>query len=118
MLSLPFADLILLSNACSIAVIVSTLLAIKFLGEKFIWQYDLPALFMICVGSMLTIRQSNLRSESIDYEMAVQMIFSFRTASIILIVIIFAPFTLFVRRRFLKKLEDFARSAHEWKSTQ
>ena len=56
---LPFADLVLLASNSATAIIASSVIAICVLGEKFIWKYDLTALFLIILGNTLTIVQSN-----------------------------------------------------------
>ena len=56
---LPFADLVLLASNSATAIIASSLLAICILGEKFVWKYDLTAIFLIIIGNTLTIVLSN-----------------------------------------------------------
>lgn len=104
-IALPFADLILLSNACSISLVFSTLLAIKFLNEKFVWQYDLTAIVLICTGSMLTAFQSNKEETVINTEVAVELLVSWRTGIYFLCVIAFITATLCIYKRYLARLE-------------
>ena len=56
---LPFADLVLLASNSATAIIGSSLLSICLLGERFLWKYDLTAMFFIILGCTLSIVQSN-----------------------------------------------------------
>ena len=51
---LTYADLVLLSTTMIPAIMFNTFLAIKVLGEKFLWKYDLPA-FLLMACSAITI---------------------------------------------------------------
>ena len=113
-MALPFADLILLSNACSISVVMSTLLAIKFLNEKFIWQYDLSAILLICLGSMLTVVQSNKEEIVIDTQVALDLLISWRTGIYFLWVAIFVSTTLCVYRSYLATVNQFYGEVKVW----
>ncbi len=52
MLVLPFADLVLISSNGITAITFNTFLSIKFLGEKFIWRYDVPAFAFMGFGAI------------------------------------------------------------------
>lgn len=56
---LPFADLVLLSTITAAGIIISTLLAVKFLNEKFICKYDLPSFTLITIGCTTIVAVSN-----------------------------------------------------------
>ena len=47
---LPYADLVLLSTASCLSIVFGNVLAIKFLGEKLVWRYDLASFVLIVVG--------------------------------------------------------------------
>ena len=49
---LPYADLVLISTNMIAGVVFNTFLSIKFLGERFMWKYDLPALALMCAGAL------------------------------------------------------------------
>ena len=51
---LPFCGLVLLSTTVGISIIFSNFLAMRFLGEKLVWKYDLLAFFLV-VGGCTTI---------------------------------------------------------------
>ena len=55
----PFADIVLLSFNSATAILFQVVLALIFLNEVFICKYDLPALFLIILGSCLLILTAN-----------------------------------------------------------
>ena len=57
--TLPFVDLVLISTLTAVGIIISTLLAIKYLQEKFICKYDLPSFILIILGCTTIVALSN-----------------------------------------------------------
>ena len=47
---LPWVPIVLISTASGSAIIVSTLLSVRFLGEKLVWKSDIPAFLLIILG--------------------------------------------------------------------
>ena len=68
-LIVPFCDLTLLSCNAATAIIVNMLLSIHVLGEKFIWQYDLVAMFLIATGSVTIV--INAHTEQVEFNAVV-----------------------------------------------
>ena len=56
---LPYCDLVLISTNMISGVVFNTFLSIKFLDEKFVWKYDLPALTLMCVGALTIVLLAN-----------------------------------------------------------
>ena len=56
---LPFCDLVLLSTLTAAGIVISTLLAIKYLGETFVCKYDLPSFTLIILGCTTIVVLSN-----------------------------------------------------------
>ena len=53
---LPFCPLVLLAMNSATAIVISAILAIAFLGERLVWQYDSVAFVLIgggCTGIVL-----------------------------------------------------------------
>ena len=57
--TLPFVDLVLISTLTAVGIIISTLLAIRYLKEKFICKYDLPSFILIILGCTTIVALSN-----------------------------------------------------------
>ena len=57
--SLPYIDLVLVSTNMISGIIFNTFLSIKFLDEKFVWRYDLPALTLLCAGALTIVLLAN-----------------------------------------------------------
>ena len=49
-LTLPYCDLVLLSTSSALSIIISNILAIRYLGEKLVWKYDLLSFVLIVAG--------------------------------------------------------------------
>ena len=50
--ALPYTSLVLITASLTLGIVFNTLLSIRFLGEQFIWKYDLPALSLLCLGAL------------------------------------------------------------------
>ena len=74
--ALPSADLVLLSANTATAILVNGFLAIYFLGEKFIFRYDLIAWFLIISGNMIILLRSSKAERSYSPEEIVSILSS------------------------------------------
>jgi len=57
--TMPFCDLVLLSTLTAAGIVISEILSIKYLGEKFIFKYDMPSLALIILGCTTIVALSN-----------------------------------------------------------
>ena len=57
--ALPYADLVLISTNMIWAIVFNTFLSIRYLGEKFIWKYDLVAFSFMGIGMMTIVLLAN-----------------------------------------------------------
>jgi len=62
-LIIPYIDLVLISTQGAVAVIFSVILSVFWLKETFILRYDLPALTVIILGSVLMVLLANEKTE-------------------------------------------------------
>ena len=53
--ALPYADLVLISTNAITAIVFNTFLSIKYLGEQFIWRYDVPAFSLMGIGAVVIV---------------------------------------------------------------
>ena len=58
------------------AIIISISLSVMFLNEKFIWSYDMPAFFLMGLGSFSIIFLSNKEEKTYTTEVAKKLITS------------------------------------------
>ena len=58
--ALPYADLVLISTNAITAILFNTFLSIRYLGEKFIWRYDVPALTLMSLGALVIVLVSEV----------------------------------------------------------
>ena len=52
---LPYADISLLAANAPLAIIVNIFLSIYLFDEKFVFKYDCPAIFLICLGCVMAV---------------------------------------------------------------
>ena len=75
----PFADIVLLSANSATAIIVQVIMALVFLNEVFICKYDLPALFLILLGSFLIIYTANFTERELSVSTIKENFVSFKS---------------------------------------
>ena len=56
---MPFCDIVLLSTSTATGIIMSSVLAIKYLGEKPVWKYDITSITLIVSGCLAIVCLSN-----------------------------------------------------------
>ena len=58
-LALPFCDLTLIACNSSSAVLINVFISWKYLGEKFVPKYDISAMVLVTIGTLIIILLSN-----------------------------------------------------------
>jgi len=96
------------------AIIISIMLSVIFLNEKFIWQYDMPAFILMGLGSFTIIILSNKEDKTYTTELAKQLLTSWK--SIVSVVVFFSLLilTFIFLQSFLEKIEQFGSDAENW----
>lgn len=105
--ALPSADLVLLSANTATAILVNGLLAIYFLGEKFIFRYDLVAWFLIIAGNVLILLRSSKVERSYSPEEIVQILSSTKVIVFFSFIFAFLIFGLTLMARVNRALNKF-----------
>ena len=93
LLALPYADLVLISTNSITAIIFNTFLAVRCLGEKFVYKYDLPAFGFMGTGAITIVLLSSTTEKVFTKDMIIEMLTSNKTLYFglgTLILIIFA----------------------------
>jgi hypothetical protein len=90
---------VLLSQAWPISIVFNVFLSVKFLGEKFIWKYDLSALVLILSGCAIAINLSNKSTLVIDKATAYWIMFSLSSIVTILIIAVIIVVTVLTYKR-------------------
>ena len=65
---LQFCPLVLLASNVCFELVFSHVLAIKFLGEKLVWKYDLSALLLLIGGCLGIVLLSETEEEELTVE--------------------------------------------------
>ena len=110
----PFGDLVLLSTTNMFAIIISISLSVVFLNEKFIWQYDMPAFFLMGLGSFTIIVLSNKEDKTYTTELAKRLLTSWKSIVSVIVFFTLLILTFVFLQRFLEKVEQFGFDAENW----
>ena len=73
-LALPFADLVLISTNSIAAIIFNTFLSIRYLEEKFIWKYDVPAFSFMGLGGVVIVMMAKTDDRKYSPEQIKQLL--------------------------------------------
>ena len=113
-LVLPFCDLVLLSTTVGLSIIFSNILAMRFLGEKIVWAYDLIAFLCVAGGCTAIILLSKVDDTKLTKARVVELLTSipsivFLSFSILLMITALYSFTMLVRAA-----KQFEKDVHAW----
>ena len=72
---LSFCDIVLLSTSTATGIIMSSILAIKYLGEKPVWKYDIASISLIVVGCLTICFLSNYNDKMFTVEEIERLLF-------------------------------------------
>ena len=79
LLALPYADLVLISTNSITAIIFNTFLAVRCLGEKFVYKYDLAAFGFMGTGAITIVMLSSTTEKVFTKDMIIEMLTSNKT---------------------------------------
>ena len=112
-LIVPFCDLTLLSCNAATAIIVNMLLSIHVLGEKFIWQYDLVAMFLIATGSVTIVINAHTEQVEFNAEEIHQLLIEPQCIIYLLFCIILITCEKCMMNAFYRRLREFEQDCHD-----
>ena len=110
-LVLPYIDMTLISCNAATAIIVNMILSTKVLGEKFIWKYDLTAMFFIAIGTITIVLQAHTQPVSFSGESIKDLLLTARTMFYLSICIVLFILDRFTLSRTLNQLRRFEANA-------
>lgn len=67
-LALPFCDLTLIACNSSSAILLNVAISVKWLNEKFVAKYDIPAMALVFFGTLLIVLLSNKAQQTFTVE--------------------------------------------------
>ena len=114
MVLLTYADLVLLSTNMITAIMFNTFLAIKFLGEKFLWRYDLPAFLLMACSAITIIFLADMEQKLFTPQQMKDLLGSLRSVLFQIAGGTLAVSSLLYVRTFLKAIENFEEDLHSW----
>ena len=113
-LMLPFCDLVLLSTTVGLSIIFSNLLAVRFLGEKLVWKYDLLAFFLVIGGCTAIVLLSKTEEEVLTPDKVKELLFSIPTIAYLSFTIALMVGALISLKLLVKATKDFEQDMHTW----
>ena len=111
---LPFCDLVLLSTTVGLSIIFSNLLAVRFLGEKLVWKYDLLAFFLVIGGCTAIVLLSKTEEEELTPDKVKSLLFSIPTIAYLSFTIALMIGALISLNLLVKATKDFEQDMHNW----
>ena len=95
----PFADIVLLSFNSATAIVIQVLYAIFFFNEVFICKFDLPALFLIILGSIMIILTANFSLVQYDVDSLKHHLASVQSSAFFAFTVILVNLTFYLVKR-------------------
>ena len=111
---LPFCDLVLLSTTVGLSIIFSNLLAVRFLGEKLVWKYDLIAFFLVIGGCTAIVLLSKTEEKELTPDKVKELLFSIPTIAYLSFTIALMIGALISLKLLVKATKDFEQDMHTW----
>lgn len=110
---LPFADLVLLSTNCAWAIVFGQILSVAVLKERFMWRYDLPALFLVITGCLTIVFNANYETISYSKEKIDKLLYNKLNLSIYILLTLVFLLSRVMDCYFQKFLNRFEKEAEE-----
>lgn len=110
----PFADIVLLSFNSATAIVIQVFIATCFLNEVIICRYDLPALFLIIIGSVFIILTANFDEVPSSVASHKEDLTSIKTILYGCLVFVLLNITFFTVKSLRRYLALFEQNAEEW----
>ena len=114
MVLLAYADLVLISTNYIAGIIFNTFLSIRFLGEKFLWKYDLPAFALMAIGAMTIVLLADTDEKLFTPDQMKALLTNIRSVIYLLTALVLVIFTIIYVRMFLKAIVKFEEDLHSW----
>ena len=113
---LPFLDLTLIAVNATLGIIISVILSICVLKEKFIAKYDLTGLLFISAGCTLIVIYANKETSTFSGEETIELLLSARSLIFIVTIACFIIFNNFMLNAFIRKLRLFEADVDRFQS--
>ena len=111
---LPFCDIVLLSTNTATGIIISSFLAIKYLGEKPVWKFDLPSVGLIIIGCLAIVSLSNYEDKTFTVDEITLLLSRPVTIAFLSFYVFAAACTYLFWQWFYKKALQFNTDTNDW----
>lgn len=106
-LALPFCDLTLIACNSSSAVIMNVFISVKFLGEKFKPRYDVTAMTLVFLGTLIIVLLSNKEQQTFTVDRILNLMSTIGSITYFSITLILSISIHLFMPTLLKKLRQF-----------
>ena len=113
LLCLPYADLVLLSATSPVAILANIVMSSWLFGERFMWRYDLPGIFLIILGTLLTVYLANAKQGKYDGERLIELCVAPKAICCYVFVLISVQQIYWLNGYFSKLLRTFEKDAEK-----
>ena len=111
---LPYADISLLAANAPLAIIVNIFLSIYLFDEKFVFKYDCPAIFLICLGCVMAVLLAHKTQVETNTKALLGILTSPKAVCFFVFVVLFMLITIYAVKRFEKALKNFEDDAEQF----
>ena len=112
--ALPFCDVVLLSTNIATGILFSSILAIKYLGERPVWKYDGPSLALIVAGCLAIVLLSSYEDQKFTVAIIEELLARPSTIVFFSFFILISVATYSLWSWFFKAAERFNNEANTW----
>ena len=113
-IALPFADLTLIACNSSSAVLMNVFISAKYLGEKFVPRYDITAMMLVFLGTLVIILLSNKEQQVFTTPDLLELLTSVKSIVYFSLTLFFMISIKCFMPSFLRKLKRFERDCEEF----
>ena len=115
-LALPFCDLTLIACNSSSAIIMNVWVAWKYLGEKFVPRYDITALCLVSLGTVVIVYVTNKEQQQFTIEELVGLLVALPSIAYVSATVLVACIGHAIIPVLLQRLRAFEQDCEEWEA--
>ena len=115
-LALPFCDLTLIARNSSSAVLMNVWIAWKYLGEKFVPKYDITAMSLVSLGTVVIVGVTNKEQQTFTSDELLSLLTSVPSLAYVSTTVLVACIGHAIIPVLLEKLRAFEQDCEDWEA--
>ena len=116
-IALCFADLTLIACNTSSAFLMNVGLSIKYLDEKFVWKYDMVAIILVMIGTIMIILLSNKDRQVFTVQSLLETIMEPKSIAYLALTFVGCLSVPILTPYLLKKIRKFEQDCDDWEAS-